>query len=74
MVLAVGEPGSDVKPPDGPGSAVVVNCSSAAGIVDGPARPESDRDSSGLKESEDVEQCEEHLKCWDWRKAHCAGS
>ncbi len=73
-VLAVGEPGSDVKPPGGPGSAVVVNCSSAAGTVDGPARPESERDSSGLKESEGVEQCEEHLKCWDWRKAHCAGS
>lgn len=67
MVLAVGATGSDVKPPGGPGSAVVVNCSSAA-------RSENERDSSGLKESEGVEQCEEHLKCWDWRKAHCAGS
>lgn len=46
---------------------MVVNCSFAV-------RPENERDSSGLKESEGVEQCEEHLKCWDWRKAHCAGS
>lgn len=53
---------------------MVVNCSSAAGTADGPARPESERDSSGLEESEGVEQCEKHLKCWDWRKAHCAGS
>ncbi len=73
-VLAVGEHGSGVKPLGGPGSAVVVNGSSAAGSADGPARPESERDSSGLKESECVEQCEEHLKCWDWCKAHCAGS
>lgn len=53
---------------------MVVNGSSAARTADGMAMPESEQDSSGLKESECVEQCEEHLKCWDWCKVHCAGS
>lgn len=70
--LGSGESGSDARPPDGPGSAAVVNWSSAAaGIASAPARPESEQGSSGLKapateaESEGVEQCEERLKCWN---------